>query len=217
MQGNYEKSLELSIRGMNDWRQVLVEFENFHHTDRSDRTEEETYELLMKMADLAAKELERPDGKKKLEVAYARATAAFGGLYPAAGKVDLDRAYAEDEVNARISALDRRVQERVEEILGSIKAFSPLAFAADDATRGKPARSALARQIVEREFAWLKMFSKKDSPDKAWVRSGTASQVRSRLGLSRQLPPENDPGATNEEVIPSQPSPANRIPGQPGG
>ena len=212
-QGDYDRALSLNVLGMNAWRQVLVKHEKFHRSERSERTDEETYEVLMKMTDLVSKEFERPDKRKLLEAKYAMATAAFGGLYPASGKVDLDRAYAEDEVNARISALDRRVQERVDEMLGSIDALaSPLASLADkNAIRGKPARAALARQIVEREFEWLKLFTDQ-SRSRPWVQDSTVEQVRSRLGLTKRLSVEPDPNAVNEEGLPERPKPPNRMP-----
>jgi hypothetical protein len=206
-QGNYDRALALYVQAMNVWRQVLVEYPEFHGTER---TQEETYEMLMKMSDLAAKEMERPDGRKRLESVYTNMAGAFGGIYPAAGKVDLDRYYAEDEVNTRISQLDRRVQQRVSEVIGGIDAAaSPLVAAADAAVRTTPLRESLARQIVEREFFWLKAQMAKDGLDKAWVRAGMVESVRSRLGLSRRLPPE--PGMSPYETGIPPPIP-NRMP-----
>ena len=128
---------------------------------------------------------------------------------PASGKVDIDRAYAEDEVNIRISELDRSVQERVSEVIGGIDAAaSPLVSAADSSLRAAPTRSVLARQIVEKEFPWLKTRMAKDGLDKAWVNPGIADSSRNRLGLSKRLPPE--PGTSPYETgIPPIP---NRMP-----
>jgi hypothetical protein len=209
-QGNYDRALALYVKAMNVWRQVLVEYPEFHATER---TQEDTFEILMKMSDLVAKELERPDGRKRLETMYATAAGAFGGLYPAAGKVDLDRVYAEDEVNLRISELDRRVQERVSEVMGGIDAAaSPLVAAADATSRTTPTRATIARQIVEREYPWLRTRMTKDGLDKEWVRAPMVESVRSRMGLARRLPPEE--GASPYETgIPPPPTPS-RMPSQ---
>ena len=200
-QANYDRALSLYVEGMNVWRQVLVEYPEYHRTDRSDRVEEETYEMLMKMADLAAKELERPEGKKRAQAVYDLAAATFGGAYAAAGKADLDRAFAEDEVNVRINMLDRRVQERVSERLSGLDALaSPLASAADAATRTAPVRTALARDVANRDFAWLKQLKVKDALDQVWVRPMTSDTVKTRLGLSRKIDVSTENDAPAEEV-----------------
>ena len=210
-QGDYNRALAIYVNAMNVWRQVLVEYPEFHGTERS---QEETYETLMKMSDLAAKELERPDGRKRLEAMYANVAGAFGGIYPAAGKVDLDRAFAEDEVNIRISERDRRVQERVAEVMGGIDAAaSPLVASADASVRSSPIRASLARQIVEREYPWLKTRMAKDAIDKAWVGPGMVESVRGRLGLVRRLPPAEgtspfETGASPQAIPGRMPAPA---------
>ncbi|MFO0938988.1 MAG: hypothetical protein U0798_21000 [Gemmataceae bacterium] len=201
-QGNYDQALNLYIRGLAEWRKVLIKHEKFHHNDRSDRTEEETYELIMKAVDLIAKEFDRPDKRKLLTSKYEVTTAAFGGIYAVAAKADLDRAYAEDEVNMRITALDERVANRVDEEFTRFDAVASTLASSSQSTkqsgRSSSVRMALARQIVDREFPWLKIASEPGRNDRDWVAPPLREQIRGRMGLVHKLPAEQPP--ETEEV-----------------
>ena len=101
---------------------------------------------------------------------------------------------------SRIAELDRRVQERVEEILSGVDTIAPLAHWADSASRGKPARTALARHIVDTEFSWLKLYKKKDNTDSRWVRPASIEITRERLGLIKRMPSTEEPTPENENI-----------------
>jgi hypothetical protein len=128
--------------------------------------------------------------------------AAFGGLYPAAGRPDLERTLAEDEALLQTVMYDPRVLRRAAEIGNAVPTLGSGLFAAvDEANRRTdgslpPGTAALARMLAQSEFAWLKLYKVKDNPDQVWIREGPIDTVRTRLNLIKKLPPETatEPG-----------------------
>lgn len=199
-QAEYQKALPVYIKGLHLWRQVLINNPKFHRGEQAREGEEEYFEVFMKMVDLQLKELEIGEGKKRFDEYALAAYSLLGGVGGTEGLIDLKRVFAEDDLLVRVTELDALVQQRVDDVTVAIDAaVSPIAMRTDSMKRNSPIRSTISRQIVNSDFAWLKLLKEKGNVNEPWVSEYTADTVRSRLNLVRKLPTpataETDPGA----------------------
>ncbi len=210
------KAIRDYVRGLSIWREVLAKYPEFHRPDRSDKTEEDTYEYELELANLL-----REDGSVRRRAE--REGVVMGALVPSAialSASDILALTAEDEVGARIAALDPRVQEagrrRAEKGMFAAHHAS-LAFAgvalADSPGMAEALREGLSARTVHEEMAWMKRYIREPVRDAngnyvpnemdLWVRDGPREIVRARLGLTRAPEASGqavDPSATTEPM-----------------
>ncbi len=216
------RATQLYVEALARWREVLRTYPNFHRPDKSDRTEEETYEF-----DLALIKLLTEDGSVRARAdRVAEASRALVPMMPDMARAltgaqgtesrvdDFRQAVAEDEAMTRIAAESvahvfphmknppdlvrdalRRVDQRSEAAAGLL---GGAAVTADPA-----AHTAVARSVVETDFAWLKEFKEPPQargPDgnyeaaAYWVSPYLRESVKTRLGLVRKAPMETPGG-----------------------
>jgi hypothetical protein len=179
------QAIELYAQAIARWRAVLLNYPRFHHPDgqnRSDRTDEETYEHFLALVGLLEKG-ERIETKARLRLEALRALAPVA-IDPATeelARAALARDIAEYEAGILVSAADERVQRRVEQLT------SPLSAAVSAAAFGSEAT--LTRAVVESEFIWLLEYKSREawearSKDGLWVSEDSKFAVRDRLQLN---------------------------------
>jgi hypothetical protein len=221
------RASRLYVEAVARWREVLRAFPNFHRPDKSDRTEEETYEfelalikLLTEDGIVRARADRVAEASRALHPAIPEMARVLAGTMGAETRVDdFRQAVAEDEAMARVAAESlanvlprmknpsederdvlRRVDQQTDAVLGlgGVLAVDPAV------------RSAVVRSLVDGEFAWLKEFKEKPQVRGAngmyelsayWVSPYLRDSVKTRLGLGRRT--VQDPGAP-ESVTPTE-------------
>jgi hypothetical protein len=174
----------LYTQALAKWREVLVKFPRFHRSERSETTEEATYEYELKLIGLL-----KQDGGV-LEKA-GKVAAASLGLFPSMPEAqvrdDYIQAVAEDEANARVAAYlllntypkqqwvpespERKALDRINEAVDRTICPHPYpaaALAGDAAVEvvtqrmRADVREATVRQLLDsKEFGWMKEFKQK--------------------------------------------------------
>jgi hypothetical protein len=186
------RAARLYVEALARWREVLRAYPNFHRPDKSDRTEEETYEfeldlikLLMDDGAVIARAGRTAEASRALVPMMPEMAQTLTGAQGTDRRADdFRQAVAEDEAMARIAAeavanvfpqmknpseAEREVLRRVEQ---RTEAATGLAGGAAVAANPAAIRAAVVRSLVDGEFAWLKEL--KEPP--------SASQVRDRSG-----------------------------------
>ncbi|MGL4421689.1 MAG: hypothetical protein ACRCZF_13565 [Gemmataceae bacterium] len=172
--GNYARSIELYAKGISQWRGVLVAHPNFHRPERSEATEELTYEFFLALVGL----LEGSDRISQRVNKQMQAIRTVTLFDEEKLKLDLTRAIAEEEAGYLVSTYDDRVVRRITEgkILPPGVALTGMALADHPAVR----------TLIEKEFAWLGEY-KSELRDDAWTTMDLKKQVRERMGLARPV------------------------------
>jgi hypothetical protein len=215
--------------GLALWRQVLTKYPNFHRPERSDSTEEETYEHELELIKLL-----RGDGQV---LARAQAAAfAAGSLFPAISELaqqDYEQVIAEQDAGYRVIALDPDVQKAIQtEARQRAEALAPAAHHASLALAGVIGGDApgmadamvssltkmlasgdYARQIMAEKFDWMREFIReplksatgKYLPTEAdyWVRPTSRETVKLRQNQSRPAMPQQPPTTPDSADPPS--------------
>ncbi len=138
--GSLGQAADQYARGLAEWRKVFEKYELFHRTDRSDQTESDVFETVMKFTDLVQKERNRREESARSDaetaaafagaVAIARKdadrltastpqlamAAAFGPAVATIGLGDLNRGLAEREALVRIVAYEPATQATAREV-----------------------------------------------------------------------------------------------------
>jgi hypothetical protein len=140
--GNYPEAADRYARGLAQWRRVFELYEKFHRTDRSDQTEGDTFEVVMKLADLVLNDRNQRETRAKAQAETAAVgfvggpaatvpadldrlaapapqwafAAAFGGPTAVAGAPDVSRALAEREALTRIVAYEPATQAAARDV-----------------------------------------------------------------------------------------------------
>lgn len=209
------------VAGLAKWREALLAYPQFHRPEKSDTTEEQTYEFEVELIDLL-----RDDGaiRRKAEELGTAARAIAPG-FPEATKDDLLQAVAEDEAGARVAlvaaARNARFQEQLLQLArerstvqaqaAQNAALALAGFAAETPSQAAVVATAVARRVAEEqdlarellnhEFSWMKAY-KNELRDDPWVRPESKSVVLSRLGRVR----------TTAAAEPEQPPPDSTAP-----
>ncbi len=242
----YIEAVRLYTEALAKWRQVLLTFPQFHRPERSDRTEEETYEFEVNLIQLL-----REDGGVRARAARSleAATALFPWMATPPGAPrqgdplaavefkqaaqDFLQATAEDEAMARVTAEtvtqvlpklpnpsdpERQVVARVDERAAKTTAgLAGLVGGPAEATPPAALKAAVARAVVDTDFAWMKEFKYQpidlDSTGKPprqayWVSPDVRESVRSRLGLVRRVMTPPNPGDVQLHTAPAPTSPS---------
>lgn len=210
------------VAGLAAWREVLIAFPKFHHPDRSDHTEEESYETELNLIQLLREDGSVRDLAKRVQAAQE----AVGSGMVASKAADILQIVAEDEAASRVAARDPRVLARIRQTAydaGKAHAAKVLApahhaaealagVAAGDAPKmlaaleegiaqGYVARAQAnadtARTVVDAEFPWLKTHTT-PTKDVPWVNDSTKQTVRARIGVERK-PTTPDAAASGGE------------------
>jgi len=176
------RAIELYAAAIAKWREVLMHYRQFHHPEmagRSDKTEEDTYEIYLDLVNLL-EQSERVESRVRRLLEAARAL----------GPVDEDKLAkplafetADREAGYLVAASDDRVKRRVAELNLLPAEVKPGSTAYLDNPK--------IRELVAKEFAWLPLYKDDSSKDEAnmWVAPDVRRAVRDRLGLSRPTPP----------------------------
>ena len=221
------RAARLYVEALARWREVLRAFPNFHRPDKSDRTEEETYEfelalikLLTEDGAVRARADRVAEASRALFPAIPEMARALTGAQGAEIRVDDFRlAIADDEALARVAAeavanvfpriknpteTEREVMRRVDQRADAAAGLAGgLAVSADPAA----VRAAVVRGVIDSEFAWLKEFKEPPQARGAdgkyelsayWVNPYLRDSVRSRLGMVRQTAPETESAAPDQ-------------------
>jgi hypothetical protein len=217
------------VAGLSLWRQALTKYPNFHRPERSESTEEETWEYEVELVKLL-----RGDGQVLARAG--KAAAAAGALFPALtdlARQDYEQAVAEQDAGYRVIALDPEVQKAVRAearkraeklafgghhaaiaLVGVAAADSP--GMADALTAGLDKAAAggdLAREVMAEKFDWMREFVREPLkgakgnylPTEAdyWVRPTSRDTVKLRQSQSRpsaaQQQPQQAPGSAAEQ------------------
>jgi hypothetical protein len=218
------RAVRLYTQGLAQWREVLRKFKRFHRPERSDTTEEYTYEI-----ELALISLLKEDGAVRARAD--RVAEAYRGLIPALpdlpdGRADVLQAVAEDEAGTRVAAeamgstfltlgtlsAERRAVQRANLVADTAAALGgPLGT--------DPVRPTLLRGLIDTEFAWMKDRKAEPKFDGAvqdedyWVRPYLRESVKLRLGLIRRaaptgpLPPAEGESRVDAPEPPTPPAP----------
>ncbi|HET6575316.1 MAG TPA: hypothetical protein VFG68_17045 [Fimbriiglobus sp.] len=216
------RAARLYVEALARWREVLRAYPNFHRPERSDQTEEATYEFDLKLIKLlvddgavVARARQMAEASRALVPMMPDMARALTGAQGTETRADDFRlAVAEDEAMARIATeavadvfpnkknpsesereVLRRVGQKTDALAGLVGAG---VVAADPAA----ARRAASRAVVDGEFAWMKEFKEPPLVRDAsgnyessayWVNPNLRESVRSRLGLFRRAPVESAP------------------------
>ncbi len=222
------RAIRLYTTALARWREVLARYPQFHRPERSDRTEEETYEFEINFILL----LKKTDGIVRARAE--RAAEASAALFPGLSEIvkgDYLQAAAEDEAGIRIAtealltifpkfAEGTPENDAVRKIEAAAAVYAldmahPRAALAGDAAceiitqkRLVDARVKVARELLGGEFWWLKEFKTKPAErdlfgryDRAayWVSPDIRGPVKSRLGLIRVAAPAAQPDGASAE------------------
>jgi hypothetical protein len=215
---NAQNSLAIRdyIEGLSLWRKALLNFPQFHRPERSETTEESTYEFQVKLVDLL-----RDDGevRRRTRTVAEASRCLFPGLAELA-EDDFLQVVAEDEALTRIAMVSAQenekflartrllAKERAEPVIAA--AIAELgADASKDPAKSQALRDSilqrvasdpqLVRSVLEREFSWMKEY-KSELRDDPWVRDEVKEVVLSRLGRIRR------PAGGSEDASGAEPS-----------
>ena len=214
------------VAGLALWRQALVKFPKFHRPERSESTEEETFEYEVELVKLL-----RGDGQVLARAGAA--AAAAGALFPALTDLtrqDYEQAVAEQDAGYRVIALDPEVQKAVRvEARKRAEKMAPAAHHAAEALAAVAAGDApgmadslvvgleksaaggdLAREVMAEKFDWMREFvreplksvNNKYLPTEAdyWVRPNSRDIVKLRQNQKRpaQEQPQSQPASDDK-------------------
>lgn len=221
------RAAQLYVEALARWREVLRTFPNFHRPDKSDRTEEETYEFELALIKMLTEDgLVRARADRVAEASRAlfpgmpeMARALTGAQGTEARVDDFRLAVAEDEAMTRVAAEAvanvfpriKNPSEAVREVVRRVEQRTDAAagLAGGPAVAAIPVavHSTVVRSLVETDFAWLKEFKEPPQVRDAsgynevsayWVSPYLRDSVKARLGLTRPAPaPEMAPPETD--------------------
>ena len=217
------KAIRLYSTALARWREVLATYPRFHRPERSDRTEDETYEIEIGFILL----LKGDGGVRARADRTAEASQALMGYTGDQVKADYLQAVAEDEAGARVAVeallnifpkfapdtVEQEAVRKVEEMALRKVGLTP--YPGSALSGGAPVvittpkhlaaeRAKAARELVDGEYWWMKEFKYKPAErdlygryERAayWIAPDSREPVKSRLGLIRRAPtaPETAP------------------------
>ncbi len=202
--GRKDQAIRLYERGLQLWKQVLIDNPKFHRPETSDRTEEETYEYELTYLRLIVADDERVRDKANQVVAPARAVIPF-----------LTLPFPQTQRQMQLAA--NEAVERLRPVLPFVPI--PYPHATDDDPPGTTpqwrteAREEIKWYVAETFFSPFAGPIDPNDPDRTpWVRESLKDLIRVNFGVQRakqrqQAPPGTPPPTEIQPVVP----PANSL------